>query len=71
MRGCNNQNFHAVDQRMTAISTVDREITATSVPWYVVLQEVMTTKVDCDEGCEIAPRNSQQKNASHREYVSD
>jgi hypothetical protein len=35
---------------------------ATSVPWswYMVLQEVMTTKVDCNEGCEIAPRNNQQ-----------
>ena len=33
--------------------------TATSVPWYVVLQEAMTTKVDFNEGCEIAPRNNQ------------
>ena len=39
--------------------------TATSVPWYVVLQEAMTTKVDCDEGCEIAPRNN-QPNILHR-----
>ncbi len=34
--------------------------TATSVPWYVVSQEAMTTKVDCDKGCKIAPRNNQQ-----------
>ena len=60
-RGRNNQIFHAVHQRMTAISAVDCEITATSVPWYVVSQEVMTTKVDCDKGCKIAPRNNQQK----------
>ena len=46
---------------MTAISAVDRETTTTSVPWYVVLPEAMTTKVDCDVGCEIAPRNNQQK----------
>jgi hypothetical protein len=39
--------------------------TATSVPWYVVSQEAMTTKVDCDEGCEIAPRNN-QPNILHR-----
>ena len=60
-RRCNNQIFHAVHQRMTAISAVDREITATSVPWYVVLPEAMTTKVDCNKGCEMAPRNNQQK----------
>jgi hypothetical protein len=24
--------------------------TATSIPWYVVSQEAMTTKVDCNEG---------------------
>ena len=70
-RGRNKQFFHAVHQKMTAISTVNREITATSVPWYVVLQEGMMTKVDCDEGCEIAPRNNQQKNSLHREYASD
>ena len=57
----NNQIFHAVNQRMTAISAVDRETTTTSVPWYVVLPEAMTTKVDCDVGCKIAPRNNQQK----------
>jgi hypothetical protein len=57
----NNQFFHAVHQRMIAISAVDCEITATSVPWYLVLQEAMTTKVDCDEGCKIAPRNNRQK----------
>ena len=34
--------------------------TAMSVPWYVVSQEAMTTKVDCNEGCKIAPRNNQQ-----------
>ena len=39
--------------------------TATSVPWYVVSQEAMTTKVDCDKGCEIAPRNN-QPNILHR-----
>ena len=57
----NNQIFHAVHQRKTAISAVDREKPATSVPWYVVSQEAMMTKVECDEGCEIAPRNNQQK----------
>ncbi len=57
----NNQIFHAVNQRMTAISAVDRETMTTSVPWYVVLPEAMTTKVDCNMGCEIAPRNNQQK----------
>jgi hypothetical protein len=56
---------------MTAISAVDHEITAMSVPWYVVLQEAMTTKVDCDKGCKIAPRNNQQKKSLHREYASD
>jgi hypothetical protein len=39
--------------------------TATSVPWYVVSQEAMTTKVDCNKGCEIAPRNN-QPNILHR-----
>ena len=34
--------------------------TATSVPWYVVSQVAMTTKVDCKKGCEIAQRNNQQ-----------
>ncbi len=63
--GCKKQNFHDGHQRMTAISAVDREITATSVHWYVVLQEAMTTKVDCNEGCEIALRNNQQ-NIFHR-----
>jgi hypothetical protein len=38
---------------------------ATSVPWYLVLQEVMTTKVDCDKGCKITPGNNQQ-NLFHR-----
>jgi hypothetical protein len=56
---------------MTAISAVDREIMATSVPWFIVLQEAMTMKVDCDEGCKIAPRNNQQKKSSHREYASN
>ena len=41
-------------------SSAGHKKTATSVPWYVVLQEAMTTKVDCDEGCKIAPRNNQQ-----------
>jgi hypothetical protein len=44
------------------MSAVDREITTTSVPWCVVWQEAMTTKVDCNEGCEIAPRTNQQNN---------
>jgi hypothetical protein len=46
---------------MAAISAVDREITTTSVPWYVVSPEAMSKKVDCNVGCEIAPRNNQQK----------
>jgi hypothetical protein len=70
-QGRNNQIFHAVNQRMTATSTVDRETTATSIPWYVILQGAMTTKVDCNEGCEIPPCNNQQKNSSHCEYASN
>ena len=48
-------------------SLAGRKKMATGVPWswYIVSQEAMTTKVDCNEGCEIAPRNNQQ-NILHR-----
>ena len=46
-------------------SSAGHKKTATSVLWYIVSQEVMTMKVDCNEGCEITPRNNQQ-NIFHR-----